>query len=97
MADTLVKRKTDMCGTLRLNRKDLHRDLKTIILKKGEIIWYERGKVTVMKWKDNKKDVSSTIHTIEMQDMTNNRRETKSRLKCVVEYNDKMGGADKVQ
>ena len=72
LADTLVKRKTDVCGTLRLKRKDLPRDLKTIKLKKGEIIGYQRGKVTVLKWKD-KKDVSliSTIRTIKMQDVIN--------------------------
>ncbi|GFS68815.1 DDE_Tnp_1_7 domain-containing protein [Trichonephila clavipes] len=50
-----------------------------------------------MTWKD-KKDVSliSTIHTIEMQEVTNERGETKTRPKCVVDYNDQMGGVDKV-
>ncbi|GFV95685.1 hypothetical protein TNCV_2010021 [Trichonephila clavipes] len=31
-----------------------------------------------------------------MQYVTNERGETKSRLKCVVDYNDQMGGVDKV-
>ncbi|GFX36627.1 hypothetical protein TNCV_3537511 [Trichonephila clavipes] len=50
-----------------------------------------------MLWKDTK-DVSliSTIHTIEMQDVTNERGDTKSRPKCAVDYNDQMVGVDKV-
>ncbi|GFS99933.1 hypothetical protein TNCV_4196201 [Trichonephila clavipes] len=31
-----------------------------------------------------------------MQDITNERGKTKSRPKCVVDYNDQMGGVDKV-
>ncbi|GFU09910.1 hypothetical protein TNCV_2836781 [Trichonephila clavipes] len=31
-----------------------------------------------------------------MQNVTNERGETKSKPKCVVDYNDQMGGADKV-
>ncbi|GBL99484.1 hypothetical protein AVEN_142414-1, partial [Araneus ventricosus] len=42
LADTLIKRKTDVCGTLRLNRKDLSQDPKTKKLKKVEIIAYQR-------------------------------------------------------
>ncbi|GFW59126.1 DDE_Tnp_1_7 domain-containing protein [Trichonephila clavipes] len=50
-----------------------------------------------MAWKD-KKDVGliSTIHTIEIQDVANERGETMSRPKCLVDYNDQMGGVDKI-
>ncbi|GFT77165.1 hypothetical protein TNCV_1984531 [Trichonephila clavipes] len=32
----------------------------------------------------------------EMQDVANERGETMSRPKCVVDYNDQMGGVDKI-
>ncbi|GFX89811.1 DDE_Tnp_1_7 domain-containing protein [Trichonephila clavipes] len=100
LADTLVKRKIDVNGTFGLNRRDLSRDLKTkkfFFFKKRRNYWVLEREVTVITWKD-KKDVSliSTIHTIEMQNVTNERGETKSKPKCVVDYNDQMGGADKV-
>ncbi|GFX30161.1 DDE_Tnp_1_7 domain-containing protein [Trichonephila clavipes] len=98
LADTLVKRKIDVNGTFGLNRRDLSPDLKTKkFFKKRRNYWVLEREVTVITWKD-KKDVSliSTIHTIEMQNVTNERGETKSKPKCVVDYNDQMGGADKV-
>ena len=95
---TTIKKKTDVCGTLQLNRKDLPQDLKTKKLKKGEIIGYQGGKVTVLRGKGGKKDANliSRIHTIEMREVTNKREKTKSRSKCVIDCSDTMGGACKV-
>jgi hypothetical protein len=67
LADILLQNKTDTFGTMRLNRKDVPKDLQKKKLKKGKVCAYQRGKVCVMKWKD-KKDVTllSTVHNPEM-------------------------------
>lgn len=92
LADILVNNITDVYGTVQLKRKDM----PSLKLKKGEIVGYQRGKVTAMKWKD-KKDISllSTIHSLEIVD-TEKRGEIKKKPKCVVDYNDTMGGVDRV-
>ncbi|CAK1581722.1 unnamed protein product [Parnassius mnemosyne] len=64
LAYRLKHRKTNLVGTLRLNRKHLPKDLVTQKLKKGEIIAKETtdGKIGVTKWKD--KRVVTTLSTV---------------------------------
>jgi hypothetical protein len=56
LADFLIKRKTDLYGTRRMNRLDVPAEIRNKKLKKGEITAFQRGKVMLLKWKD-KKDV----------------------------------------
>ncbi|GFS32577.1 hypothetical protein TNIN_356861 [Trichonephila inaurata madagascariensis] len=48
----LLKPKTDFFGTLRPNRKDLPKELKTEKLKKEDLLAYQRGKMMTMRWRD---------------------------------------------
>ncbi|GFY44825.1 piggyBac transposable element-derived protein 4 [Trichonephila inaurata madagascariensis] len=43
LGEMLLKSKTDFFGTLRPNRKDLPKELKTEKLKKGDLLAYQRG------------------------------------------------------
>ncbi|GFY69337.1 piggyBac transposable element-derived protein 4 [Trichonephila inaurata madagascariensis] len=65
-------------------------------LKKGEIIAFQRGKVTVMKWMDKEKvSLLSTIHNTEMEQIQV-RSENERKLKIVMDYNNTMGGVDRM-
>ncbi|XP_035214082.1 piggyBac transposable element-derived protein 4-like [Stegodyphus dumicola] len=98
LAELLIAYKTDIYGTVRLNRKGMPIDLKKRKekLKKGEIAAFQKGKIMVLKWKD-KKDVAllSTVHNMEMVAVTR-RKENKMKPKVVVDYNGTMGGVDRV-
>ncbi|GFY44940.1 piggyBac transposable element-derived protein 4 [Trichonephila inaurata madagascariensis] len=52
--------------TLNLKRKEVPKEMQKKI-EKGEIIAFQRGKVTVMKWMDKKVSLLSTIHNTEME------------------------------
>ncbi|KAF2885883.1 hypothetical protein ILUMI_20291 [Ignelater luminosus] len=95
-ADLLVSKKTDVYGTLRANRKEVPKELSTTKILKGEVIGFQRGKVAVMKWKDKKEIcLLSSIHSVETVNLQK-RGETISKPKLVHEYNDTMGGVDRV-
>lgn len=96
LADLLITKKTDVYGTLKLTRKEVPSELKKKKLKKGEVVAFQRGKVCVLKWKD-KKDVSliSTIHTNTCVEVEKP-REIIIKPKVVIDYNDTMGGVDRV-
>lgn len=92
LADFLIKNITDIYRTLRPNRRNLPEDFKNVTLKKGEIAAFQKGKITVMKWRD-KKYVSflSSIHTA-------NCSETAKKVikpAVVIDYNWKIGGVDR--
>uniref|UniRef100_A0A0K0E1W0 PiggyBac transposable element-derived protein 4 n=1 Tax=Strongyloides stercoralis TaxID=6248 RepID=A0A0K0E1W0_STRER len=92
LADVLIQHNTDVYGTLRPNRRDLPENFNKITLKKGEIAAFQRGKITVLRWRD-KKYVSllSSIHTA-------NCSETDKKVikpAIVMNYNLTMGGVDK--
>ncbi|GIY42740.1 piggyBac transposable element-derived protein 4 [Caerostris darwini] len=62
-------------------------------IEKGEIIAFQRGKVTVMKLMDKKKvSLLSTIHNTEMEQIQV-RSEMKEKPKIVMDYNT-MGGVE---
>lgn len=96
LADLLISKQTDVYGTLRATRKEVPKELKNKKLNKGEIIAYQRGKVTVLKWKD-KKDVAliSTVHSMATQEVVV-KGERIQRPTLVIDYNDTMGGVDRV-
>ncbi|GIY51559.1 uncharacterized protein CDAR_1301 [Caerostris darwini] len=51
LADVLIQNNIDVYGTLRPNRRDLPENFNKITLKKGEIA-FQRGKITVLRWRD---------------------------------------------
>jgi hypothetical protein len=63
--DDLAQKKIYCCGTVRLHRKGMPKDLKpkTMRLKQGEVRVRTRGELTAMVWKD-KRDVGilTNIH-----------------------------------
>ncbi|GFU97755.1 piggyBac transposable element-derived protein 4 [Trichonephila clavipes] len=70
LAELLIDSKTDICGTLRPNRKGLPVSLKSSTLKKGEIIAFQKGKMCVLKWKDKKPlHMLSTFHNTDMMEV----------------------------
>ncbi|XP_068085205.1 piggyBac transposable element-derived protein 4-like [Anabrus simplex] len=85
---------TDCVGTLKLNRKNVPKEVKEKKLKKGEIIARHSGPVTVLKWCD-KKNVTfvSTYHNEETRRVTKRGKETVKPL-CAIDYNYGMGGVD---
>lgn len=95
LADILITHQTDVYGTLKVNRKDVPKGLQRK-LNKGELIGYQRGKVAVMKWRD-KKDVAllSTLHDLTKVDVQK-RNKVVSKPQVVIDYNDTMGGVDRV-
>ncbi|XP_035229926.1 piggyBac transposable element-derived protein 4-like [Stegodyphus dumicola] len=68
LGEMLLKSKTDFFGTLRPNRKDLPKELKTKKLKKGDLLAYQRGKMMIMRWRDKKYvHFISSIHNPEIR------------------------------
>ena len=66
----LYQRQNCDCGTMRINRKGVPADLKTVKLKKGESLAMTNGTLQLLKWKD-KRDVHmcTTVHTAEFIDV----------------------------
>ncbi|GIY86503.1 uncharacterized protein CEXT_467541 [Caerostris extrusa] len=92
LADVLIQNDTDVYGTLHPNRRDLPENFNKITLRKGEISVFQRGKITVLRWRD-KKYVSllSSIHAA-------NCSETDKKIikpAVVRDYNLTMGGVDR--
>ena len=75
---------------LKLNRKNVPKELKDKKLEKGEIIARYLGPVRVLKWRD-KRNVTmvSTYHSADTQRVSNKGKETEKPL-CVIDYNHKM-------
>lgn len=97
LAELLIREKTDLCGTLRSNRRDLPAEIRNEKLKKGDVIAFQRGKICVLKWKD-KKDVCmlSTTHNASMVSVTSKKNKSmKLKPSMIVDYNNNMGGVDK--
>lgn len=96
LAETLIARSCDTYGTVCGNRKGMPPQIKNKKLKKGEVAAYQKGKMMVLRWKD-KKEVTllSTVHNSEMQTVEK-RGISVRKPKIVVDYNDTMGGVDRV-
>lgn len=97
LSQFLLDKKTNSCGTVRQNRKDMPQ--LTEKLKKGETSWRSSDKLLVIKWKD-RRDVTmiSTMHENKMVTIPKIDRHTKEKMKkplVVLDYNDKMGAVDR--
>ncbi|GFV88379.1 retrovirus-related Pol polyprotein from transposon TNT 1-94 [Trichonephila clavipes] len=97
LAEILIGSKTDICGTLRPNRKGLPVSLKSSTVKKGEIIAFQKGKMCVLKWKDKKPlHMLSTFHNADRMEVKAKKRDSvKLKPKAVVFYNNTMGDVDR--
>ena len=89
-----IEHSTNCVGTLKLNRKNIPKEVKDEKMEKGEIIARNSGPVTVLKWRD-KRNVTmvSTYHSADTQRVSNKGKETERPL-CVIDYNHNMGGVD---
>ena len=92
----LNKRKTNVLGTARSNRKNMPKDLVNTNLKKGDVATRSSQGLLVLKWKD-KKDVyflSSKHKNANMTDTGKKERNKKAgeedknivKPKCILEY-----------
>ncbi|GFW92422.1 piggyBac transposable element-derived protein 4 [Trichonephila clavipes] len=97
LAELLIDSKTDICGTLRPDRKGLPVSFKSSTLKKGEIIAFQKGKMCVLKWKDKKPlHMLSTFHTADLMEVKAKKGDSvKLKPKAVVFYNNSIGGVDR--
>lgn len=93
LANYLLQRKTDLCGTLRKNRKNLPLLVRNKKLKRGEQIAAQKSHVTILKWKD-KRDVLmiSTCHADEQTISKGRNKRLKPNM--ILEYNDRKKGID---
>jgi hypothetical protein len=68
LAKYLKERNTDLCGTIRSNRRNLPKEVVKAKLKVGEVAVLQNSNMTVLKWHD-KRDVLmlSTCHGKEME------------------------------
>lgn len=98
LGEILLKSKTDFFGTLRPNRKDLPKELKTEKLKKGDLLAYQRGKMMIMRWRDKKYvHFISSIHNPEIVKVPNKLKNVEiEKPKIALDYNNTMGGVDRM-
>jgi len=96
----LYQRQTGACGTLRVNRKGVPQELKTVKLKKGESVAMSNGILQLLKWKD-KRDVHmcTSIHNADFLDVPgrvdHNTGEAIRRPSCIIDYDKYMGAVDR--
>lgn len=96
LAELLLQCKTDICGTVRPNRKGLPPKIKSENLKRGDMIAFQKGKMCAMKWKDKKNVLMlSTIHTADMVEVITKEKKVLKKPTSVINYNKTMGGVDK--
>jgi len=97
--DDLAQKKIFCCGTVRLHRKGMPKDLKpkTLRLKRGEIRVRTRDDLTAVVWKD-KRDVCllTNIHDPHREDYYRNEHRNAIKPAIVADYNHHMGHADNV-
>lgn len=98
LAELLIARRTDVCGTIRQTRKNLPPNFKFEKVSKGKMIAFQKGKMCLIKWQDKKTVcLMSTIHSNDMVAVVSKKPQKNPVLKpkVVVDYNMGMGGVDK--
>ncbi|KAK9680279.1 Transposase IS4 [Popillia japonica] len=97
LAKYLHEHKTNLCGTVRNNRKGMPKLEKK--LKQGEVITQHTDKIMALKWRD-RRDVYmlTTLHTNKIVDTgkKNRQGEAIKKPECVKCYNQNMGSVDKI-
>lgn len=94
LAEYLLSRNTDLCGTLKLNRKGVPRDIVNANLEAGQIAAMQKqNEMTVLKWKDKRAvTMLSTCHGHEMS--LSGGRAPKIKPKMIIDYNLRKKGID---
>ena len=96
IADKLHKKKINVVGTCRKDRKELPKDLKQKKLKKGEHVSFRSGPVLAVKWKDTRDVIMcTTIHKDNMVAAGARGEHQKVKPQFVVDYNNFKCGVDK--
>jgi len=94
----LIQKKIYCCGTVRLNRWGMPKDLKhkTLRLKRGDIRVRTRGELTAVVWRD-KRDIGTLTNIHDPPSKDNFRDEHRNAIKpaIVADYNRHMGYVDK--
>jgi hypothetical protein len=100
VAESLLAKKTRVCGTIRANRglpDILKKESKK--LKKGEYTFCRKGQVLLLNWKDKREvRMITTIHDASMSNARKINNITGLVVKkpnCIVKYNDCMKGVDR--
>jgi len=87
-----IEHSTDYVGTLKLNRKNVPKEMKDKKLEKGEIIARHSGSVTVLKWHDKRNvNMVSTYHSADTWRVSNKSKETEKPLH-MIDYNHNVRG-----
>lgn len=95
LAEYLKSRKTDLCGTIRKNKRNLPEEVVKAKLKRGEQIARQKDNLyTVLKWHD-KRDVLmiSTCHGDSVSNVTTKRGDV-LKPDVIIDYNDAKKGID---
>lgn len=104
LAEILLTHRTDVYGTMRVNRVGIPPEIKCAILKKNHIMGFQKGKMCVFKYMDKKPIcMLTTVHTIEMIEQNKKRKRNNEEAhiivnrkpKAIADYNITMGGVDK--
>lgn len=96
LAEDLMEKQTNMCGTLQQNREGNPTVVVQQKLKKGESVSRQKGDVTVMKWRDKRNVLTiSTTNGPEFEVVTNRRGNPVNKPSMVVAYNKSMSGIDR--
>lgn len=96
LTDELLRKNTQVVGTIQSNRRGLPPPLKAAKLKRGEVISFRKGRILCLKWRD-KRDVLmiSTIHDDSLVPVQRRGESVPvQKPMCVVDYNNHMGGVD---
>lgn len=96
LSELLYEKRTNVCGTVRKNRKGLPKPATTK-MKKGETKVYHTNDLLYVRWCDKREvNMLSTMHSHEMQPTGKTDRQGDPILKpnSVLEYNENMGAVD---
>ena len=97
LAMELFCRETYMCGTQRLNRKDLPNAVKNAKLKQGETVFRRNGPCLVLKWCDKRSvTMITTIH--DASSIVTRKKDSHGvrivKPDCIIDYTKNMSGVD---
>lgn len=92
--EKLHEKKINACGTVKANRR--HMPPLTDKLKRGEIQYYSTQRLLALKWQDKREvRLLSSLHNSSMVTAKRKNNEDIVKPKCVVDYNESMGGVDR--
>ena len=95
----LHQQRLNVCGTLNLNRVGVPKFLQKLKLKKGEVVSRtDRNGLMILLWKDKKiVKMITTMHRNDVVDSgkRNRANEPIHKPRCVMDYNNGMGGVDR--